>query len=147
MNRTTHHLTRRPTPNPSSNNPLATSQRLDQSVDTDRSRHAFTFLGVIVAATSFLTFLIPTAAFAVSATPVAPPGAAALQDLLNWTLYGGAIACTATSMYGFAKMGISHTQQSFQGANHGKSIAILGLLGALGLGLTPTIVNGLTAIH
>ena len=83
----------------------------------------------------------------VSASPVAPPGATGLQDLLNWTLYGGAIACAASSMYGFAKMGISHTQQSYQGANHGKSVAILGLVGALGLGLTPTIVNGLTAIH
>ncbi len=138
---------RRPTPDPSSDNATAAIQHANHSVDTDRSRHAFTLLGVIVAVTSSLTFLIPTAAFAVSATPVAPPGAAALQDLLNWTLYGGAIACTATSMYGFAKMGISHSQQSFQGANHGKSIAILGLLGALGLGLTPTIVNGLTAIH
>ena len=86
-------------------------------------------------------------AFAVSASPVAPPGAEGLQDLLNWTLYGGAIACAGTAMFGFAKMGISHSQQSFQGANHGKSVAILGLLGALGLGLTPTIVNGLTAIH
>ena len=66
---------------------------------------------------------------------------------MNWTLYGGAIACAGTAMFGFAKMGISHSQQSFQGANHGKSVAILGLLGALGLGLTPTIVNGLTAIH
>ena len=138
---------RQQTPEPVPDDFKTSLQHADQSVDTDRSRHALTFLGVIVAATSFLTFLIPTAAFAVSATPVAPPGAAALQDLLNWTLYGGAIACTATSMYGFAKMGISHSQQSFQGANHGKSIAILGLLGALGLGLTPTIVNGLTAIH
>ena len=138
---------RRPTPELVPDDFKTSLQHADQSVDTDRSRHALTFLGVIVAATSFLSFLIPTAAFAVSATPVAPPGAAALQDLLNWTLYGGAIACTATSMYGFAKMGISHSQQSFQGANHGKSIAILGLLGALGLGLTPTIVNGLTAIH
>ena len=83
----------------------------------------------------------------VSASPVAPPGATGLQDLLNWTLYGGAIACAATAMYGFAKMGISHSQQSYQGANHGKSVAILGLVGALGLGLTPTIVNGLVAIH
>jgi hypothetical protein len=88
-----------------------------------------------------------SASAAVSASPVAPPGATGLQDLLNWTLYGGAIACAATAMYGFAKMGISHTQQSYQGANHGKSVAILGLVGALGLGLTPTVVNGLTAIH
>ena len=44
-------------------------------------------------------------------------------------------------------MGISHTQQSYQGANHGKAVALLGLAGALGLGLTPTIVNTLTAIH
>lgn len=91
---------------------------------------------------------LPALAFAdVSASPTAPPGATGLQDLLNWTLYGGAIACAATAMYGFAKMGISHTQQSYQGANHGKSVAILGLAGALGLGLTPTIINGLTAIH
>ena len=91
--------------------------------------------------------LSTSAAFAsVTATPVAPPGAAGLQDLLNWTLYGGAIACAATSMYGFAKMGISHTQQSYQGANHGKAVAALGLVGALGLGLTPTIVNGLLGV-
>ena len=95
-----------------------------------------------------LSAISPTGAFAaVVASPVAPPGATGLQDLLNWTLYGGAIACAGTAMYGFAKMGISHTQQSYQGANHGKSVAILGLLGALGLGLTPTIVNGLTQIH
>lgn len=91
--------------------------------------------------------LAGVAGASVSASPVAPPGATGLQDLLNWTLYGGAIACAASSMYGFAKMGISHTQQSYQGANHGKSVAILGLVGALGLGLTPTIVNGLVAIH
>ena len=91
--------------------------------------------------------LSTSAAFAgVSANPVAPPGAAGLQDLLNWTLYGGSIACAATSMFGFAKMGISHTQQSYQGANHGKSVALLGLVGALGLGLTPTIVNGLLGV-
>ena len=95
----------------------------------------------------WMLLVLSGGAFAVSASPVAPPGAEGLQDLLNWTLYGGAIACAGTSMYGFAKMGISHSQQSFQGANHGKSVAILGLLGALGLGLTPTIVNGLTAIH
>jgi hypothetical protein len=95
----------------------------------------------------WMLLVLSGGAFAVSASPVAPPGAEGLQDLLNWTLYGGAIACAGTSMFGFAKMGISHTQQSFQGANHGKSVAILGLLGALGLGLTPTIVNGLTAIH
>ncbi len=100
---------------------------------------------LLVAAWALL--LVEGTAFAVSASPVAPPGAEGLQDLLNWTLYGGAIACAGTAMFGFAKMGISHSQQSFQGANHGKSVAILGLLGALGLGLTPTIVNGLTAIH
>lgn len=105
---------------------------------------------VVLAACSalVLAMLLPATAWAgVTASPVPPPGATGLQDLLNWTLYGGAIACAATSMYGFAKMGISHTQQSYQGANHGKSVAILGMVGALGLGLTPTIVNGLTAIH
>jgi hypothetical protein len=86
-------------------------------------------------------------ASAVTATATAPPGSVGLQDLLDWTLYGGSIVCAATAMFGFAKMGISHTQQSYQGANHGKATALLGLVGALGLGLTPTIINGLTAIH
>jgi hypothetical protein len=107
-------------------------------------------LGTVVSAlfvVALALLSLAASAGAVSATPTPPPGADGLQDLLNWTLYGGAICCAATSMYGFAKMGISHTQQSYQGANHGKSVAILGLVGALGLGLTPTIVNGLTAIH
>jgi hypothetical protein len=99
-----------------------------------------TAMGVLIGTAS-------TAFGAVDATPSAPPGVNGLQDLLNWTLYSGAIACAATSMYGFAKMGISHQSQSYQGANHGKAVALLGLAGALGLGLTPTIVNGLTAIH
>ena len=102
------------------------------------------FIAIIAVLASLAT---SGSAFAVTATPVAPPGAAALQDLLNWTLYSGAIACAATVMFGFAKMGISHSQQSFQGSNHGKAIVILGLLGAIGLGVTPTLVNALTAIH
>ncbi len=97
---------------------------------------------------STLLLALPTTAFAdVSVTAEAPPGADGLQDLLNWTLYAGAMACAATAMYGFAKMGLSHSQQSYQGANHGKAVALLGLVGALGLGLTPTLVNALTAIH
>ena len=104
-------------------------------------------LVALAAGAAALALLPGVASAAVTASPSARPGATGLQDLLNWTLYGGAIACAATAMYGFAKMGISHSQQSFQGANHGKSVAILGLVGALGLGLTPTIVNGLTAIH
>lgn len=107
-------------------------------------RLALVLLALVLAA----PLVVPGVAnAAVSASPVAPPGATGLQDILNWTLYGGMITCAATVMYGFAKMGISHSQQSYQGANHGKSVVILGLLGALGLGLTTTIVNGLTSIH
>ncbi|MGD0345040.1 MAG: hypothetical protein ABSB55_08840 [Acidimicrobiales bacterium] len=124
--------------------PLATDRRA--SVKRRRlARLGQAAAALLVAGWALL--VIEGTAVAVSASPVAPPGANGLQDLLNWTLYGGAIACAGTAMFGFAKMGISHSQQSFQGANHGKSVAILGLLGALGLGLTPTIVNGLTAIH
>jgi len=125
-----------------------------QALVTDRcasvKRRRLARLGQAAAAllvAGWALLVVEGTAVAVSASPVAPPGANGLQDLLNWTLYGGAIACAGTAMFGFAKMGISHSQQSFQGANHGKSVAILGLLGALGLGLTPTIVNGLTAIH
>jgi hypothetical protein len=129
---------------PTDSCPLATDRRA--SVKRRRlARLGQAAAALLVAGWALL--VIEGTAVAVSASPVAPPGANGLQDLLNWTLYGGAIACAGTAMFGFAKMGISHSQQSFQGANHGKSVAILGLLGALGLGLTPTIVNGLTAIH
>ena len=122
-------------------------QRTPRSL-LERLFHVTSLVVITSVALIALSAISPTGAFAaVVASPVAPPGATGLQDLLNWTLYGGAIACAGTAMYGFAKMGISHTQQSYQGANHGKSVAILGLLGALGLGLTPTIVNGLTQIH
>ena len=126
--------------------PQPPAEQLRNGVRHRRVARLVPALAMLLVATWAL-LLVEGTAFAVSASPVAPPGAEGLQDLLNWTLYGGAIACAGTAMFGFAKMGISHSQQSFQGANHGKSVAILGLLGALGLGLTPTIVNGLTAIH
>ena len=125
--------------------PAPTTKRTTAARISGRRRRLLRL--AVLAAGVALALLPGVAAAAVTASPSAPPGATGLQDLLNWPLYGGAIACAATAMYGFAKMGISHSQQSFQGANHGKSVAILGLVGALGLGLTPTIVNGLTAIH
>jgi len=102
-----------------------------------------------IAATALIALVFSAhAAFAdVSVSASAPPGSAGLQDLLNWTMYGGAMACAGTAIFGFAKMGLSHQNQSYSGANHGKAVAMLGLVGALGLGLTPTIINGLTAIH
>jgi len=104
--------------------------------------------GQIATTTVFVLAFTGHAAFAdVTVTPTAPPGVNGIQDLLNWTMYGGALACAGTMIYGFAKMGLSHQNQSYSGANHGKAVAMLGLAGALGLGLTPTIVNGLTAIH
>ena len=125
--------------------------RLSSAGAPDRHRslvRGFARLGRLAAFPSMLLAAAPSIAWAdVSASPSAPPGANGLQDLLNWTLYSGCIACAATCIYGFAKMGLSHTQQSYQGSNHGKSVAILGFAGALGLGLTPTIVNALTAIH
>jgi len=102
----------------------------------------------IATTTVFVLAVTGHTAFAgVTITPTAPPGVNGIQDLLNWTMYGGAIACAGTMIFGFAKMGLSHQNQSYSGANHGKAVAMLGLVGALGLGLTPTIVNGLTAIH
>ncbi|MDA8313040.1 MAG: hypothetical protein M0Z46_20975 [Actinomycetota bacterium] len=130
--------------------PAPATKRTTDAATTARARgrrRRLLRLLVLAAGAAAIALLPGIASAAVTASPSAPPGATGLQDLLNWTLYGGAIACATTAMYGFAKMGISHSQQSFQGANHGKSVAILGLVGALGLGLTPTIVNGLTAIH
>ena len=114
----------------------------------ERAQHALLRAWEIAGASLMLVCLTAGAALGdVTVTPTAPPGVNGLQDLLNWTMYGGAIACTGTAMFGFAKMGLSHQNQSYAGANHGKAVAMLGLAGALGLGLTPTIINGLTAIH
>ena len=111
-------------------------------------RHAIWRAGSIAATTLIALVFSAHAAFAdVSVSASAPPGSAGLQDLLNWTMYGGAMACAGTAIFGFAKMGLSHQNQSYSGANHGKAVAMLGIVGALGLGLTPTIINGLTAIH
>ena len=101
----------------------------------------------VIAALTGLVVLCQSAGADVSISATAPPGANGLQDLLNWTAYAGAMACAGSCLYGCAKMALSHQSQSYQGANHGKAIILLSLAGALGLGLTPTIVNTLTAVH
>jgi hypothetical protein len=112
-----------------------------------RLRYALTGWYLVVA-TIAVTFLTSSPAFGdVTLSPTAPPGSDGIQDLLNWTSYTAAAACAGTAMYGLAKMGISQRNDSFSGANHGKSVFLLGGLGALGLGLTPTIINALTAVH
>ena len=130
-------------------------RRISQLLQPRPSRNPFSRLvhlvtrlcSVGVTAVALLMFSTHAAFADVSVSASAPPGSDGLQDLLNWTMYGGAMACAGTAIYGFAKMGLSHQNQSYSGANHGKAVAMLGIVGALGLGLTPTIINGLTAIH
>ena len=89
-----------------------------------------------------------TAAWAdVTVSPTAPPGSVAIQDLVNWGGYTGAAACLVGAIYGFGKMGLSHKDGNYGGSNHGRTVAMMSLAGALGLGVAPTIINALTAIH
>lgn len=79
----------------------------------------------------------------VSVTPSAAgmPGAALIQQLLNWAqmvaLWGslGAILVGA-AMYGLAREG-----GSYSNATRGKALAIGGVVGAILAGIAPTAVN------
>ena len=128
--------------------------RSDDRMRTFRNRLVGICVGTVagigasfIAALTALVVFCQSAGADVSISATAPPGANGLQDLLNWTAYAGAMACAGSCLYGCAKMALSHQSQSYQGANHGKAIILLSLAGALGLGLTPTIVNTLTAVH
>jgi len=88
------------------------------------------------------------AAFAdVTVSPTAPPGSVALQDLINWGGYTGAVTCLGGAIYGFGKMGLAHKDGNYGASNHGRTVAMMSLAGALGLGVAPTIINTLTGIH
>ena len=102
----------------------------------------------VVAVVLLGIFLSATAAFAdVTVSPTAPPAAAALQDLVNWGAYTGAVTCLGGAIYGFGKMGLSHKDGNYGASNHGRTVAMMSLAGALGLGVAPTIINTLTGIH
>lgn len=69
------------------------------------------------------------------------PGAALIQQLLNWgqmlALWGSLAALlVGASMYGLAREG-----GSYGGASRGKSLAMGGVVGAILAGLAPTAVN------
>jgi hypothetical protein len=83
----------------------------------------------------------------VTVSPTAPPGVNALQDLVNWGGYTGAITCLGGAIYGFGKMGLSHKDGNYGASNHGRTVAMMSLAGALGLGIAPTVINTLTGIH
>jgi hypothetical protein len=83
----------------------------------------------------------------VTVSPTAPPGADALQDLINWGGYTGAATCLGGAIYGFGKMGLAHKDGNYGASNHGRTVAMMSLAGALGLGVAPTVINTLTAIH
>ena len=112
-----------------------------------RLRRLVLFYEGLIAVVITLSCCASSAFADVSVTPTAPPGSNGLQDLVNWAGYGGALACLGGAIYGFGKMGLSHKDGSYGASNHGKAVGFMSLLGALGLGLAPTVVNTLTAIH
>lgn len=107
-----------------------------------------TFAYGAVAALLCSFYLCTSVALAdVTVSPTAPPGSVALQDLVDWGGYTGAAACLGGAIYGFGKMGLSHKDGNYGASNHGRTVAMMSLAGALGLGVAPTVINTLTAIH
>jgi len=57
------------------------------------------------------------------------------------------VTCLGGAIYGFGKMGLAHKDGNYGASNHGRTVAMMSLAGALGLGVAPTIINTLTGIH
>ena len=103
--------------------------------------------GLVLTTLIGLALTAGTAFADVSVSPTAPPGAAALQDLINWGGYTGAATCLGGAIYGFGKMGLAHKDGNYGASNHGRTVAMMSLAGALGLGIAPTVINTLTGVH
>jgi hypothetical protein len=79
----------------------------------------------------------------VSVTPSADgmPGAALVQQLLNWTQMVALWGSLAALLVGAAIYGLAREGGSYGAASKGKSLALGGVVGAILAGLAPTAVN------
>jgi len=69
------------------------------------------------------------------------PGAALIQQLLNWTQMVALWGSLAALLVGAAIYGLAREGGSYANASRGKALAIGGMVGAILAGIAPTAVN------
>ncbi len=79
----------------------------------------------------------------VSVTPnsAGMPGAALVQQLLNWTQMVALWGSLAALLVGAAMYGLAREGGSYNGASRGKNLALGGVIGAILAGVAPTAIN------
>ncbi len=79
----------------------------------------------------------------VSVTPTSSgmPGAALMQQLLNWLSQVALWGSLASILAGAAVYGLAQNTGNYNGAFRGKQLAAAGAVGAILAGLAPTVVN------
>ncbi|MGI8873735.1 MAG: hypothetical protein ACR2KP_05315 [Egibacteraceae bacterium] len=79
----------------------------------------------------------------VSVTPSSAgmPGAALLQQMLNWLLQVALWGSLGSILVGAAIYGLSQNTAGYQNAARGKQLAAAGVVGACLAGIAPTAVN------
>ena len=69
------------------------------------------------------------------------PGAALIQQLLNWAQMLALWGSLAELLIGAAMYGLAREGGSYGGASRGKTLALGGVVGAILAGVAPTAVN------
>ena len=69
------------------------------------------------------------------------PGAALIQQLLNWAQMLALWGSLGALLIGAAMYGLAREGGSYGGASRGKTLAMGGVVGAILAGLAPTAVN------
>ena len=77
----------------------------------------------------------------VNPTSAGMPGAALIQELLNWLSQLALWGSLASILAGAAVYGLAQNTGSYNNAFRGKQLAAAGAIGAILAGLAPTAVN------
>jgi hypothetical protein len=77
----------------------------------------------------------------VSPTTEGMPGAALIQQMLNWLAQLALWGSLASVLAGAAVYGVSQHSGNYAGGYRGKQLAFAGVIGACLAGLAPTVIN------
>lgn len=86
-------------------------------------------------------FLTLVADVSVTPTTTGMPGAALMQQMLNWLSQIALWGSLASILAGAAVYGLAQSTSSYNNAYRGKQLATAGAVGAVLAGLAPTVVN------
>ena len=89
----------------------------------------------------FVALTMVLADVSVTPTSAGMPGAALMQQLLNWLSQVALWGSLASILGGAAIYGLSQNTGNYNGAYRGKQLASAGAVGAILAGLAPTVVN------